>query len=295
MNQGLQFKHYMWLVNILRKGRRMTLKELQDQWVRDEEAEGNPLPRSSFNKYRDIISDMFGLNIECDANYRYYISNPSEVEENQTKQWMLSTLTTGLTLTNTSAIKDDIILENVPAGYEFLAVIIQAIHQRRTITIGYQKFGFEPYTKPVDPYAVKLFHQRWYLLADNRERMSIYALDRMRSATLTEERFVRPADFSPEAYFAEYFGVITDGTPMEHVVVRAYGKMASLLRTLPLHATQRELKGGDGYTDFSIDIRPTVDFVSELMSKIDGLDVLEPASLKARISGIMEAALARNP
>ena len=183
----------------------------------------------------------------------------------------------------------------MPAGYEFLPVILQAIREARTISMCYQKFGFEPYTKPVDPYAVKLFHQRWYLLADNRERMSIYALDRMRSATLTEERFVRPADFSPEAYFAEYFGVITDGTPMEHVVVRAYGKMASLLRTLPLHATQRELTGGDGYTDFSIDIRPTVDFVSELMSKIDGLDVLEPASLKARISGIMEAALARNP
>ena len=295
MNQGLQFKHYVWLVNILRKGKRMTLKELQDQWVRDEEAEGNPLPRSSFNKYRDIISDMFGLNIECDANYRYYISNPSEVEENQTKQWMLSTLTTGLTLTNTSAIKDDIILENVPAGYEFLPVIIQAIHQRRTIPIGYQKFGFEPYTKPVDPYAVRLFRQRWYLLADNRERMAIYSLDRMLSATLTDQRFRRPASFSSEQYFSEYFGVMVDGTPMEHVVVRAYGKMANLLRTLPLHHSQRELKSADGHTDFAIDIRPSIDFISELLSKTDGLDVLEPVSLKAKIRSILEEALRRNP
>jgi predicted DNA-binding transcriptional regulator YafY len=183
----------------------------------------------------------------------------------------------------------------VPAGYEFLPVILQAIRETRTISMGYQKFGFEPYVKPVDPYAVKLFHQRWYMLADNRERMSIYALDRMLSASLTEEHFERPADFSTEAYFAEYFGVITDGTPMERVVVRAYGKMASLLRTLPLHATQRELRAGDGYTDFAIDIRPTVDFVSELMSKIDGLDVLEPASLKARVRAILEAAMERNP
>ena len=80
MNTGLQFKHYVWLVNILSKGRRLTLKELQEEWVQSEEAEGNPLPRSSFNKYRDIISDMFGLNIECDMNYRYYISNPHELE-----------------------------------------------------------------------------------------------------------------------------------------------------------------------------------------------------------------------
>ena len=295
MTNGQVFKHHVWIVNTLRQGGRMTMADLNERWVNDKMTDGNPLPRSSFNKYRTDILYMFGLRIECDKQYRYYISNPDNLHSDRLSQWMLSTLTTGLTLSSSTTIRDSIILENVPAGYEFLPVILQAIRETRTIEMGYQKFGFEPYTKPVDPCAVKLFHQRWYMLADNRERMSIYALDRMLSASLTEEHFERPADFSPGAYFAEYFGVIIDGTPMEHVVLRAYGKMASLLRTLPLHLSQRELTGGDGYTDFSIDIRPTVDFVSELMSKIDGLDVLEPASLKARISGIMEAALARNP
>ena len=256
MKTGLQFKHYMWFVNTLRKRRRLTLSELNELWVSDEVAEGNPLPRSSFNKYRDAILDMFGLIIDCDTTYHYYISNPGEVDEDQTKQWMLSMLTTGLTLSGSSAIKDSVILENVPAGFEFLPVILQAIRQTRTIMMGYQKFGFEPYTKPVDPYAVKLFRQRWYLLADNGERMSVYSFDRMQSAMLTDQRFARPKDFSPEDYFAEYFGLMTDGTPLEHVVLRAYGKMANLLRTLPLHASQRELESGEGYTDYALDIRP---------------------------------------
>ena len=295
MNTGQQFKHYVWIVNVLRKRKRLTLKELQELWVLDEVAEGNPLPRSSFNKYRDAIVDMFGLVIECDKTHHYYISNPGEIDDDRTKQWILSTLTTGMTLSDSSAIKDDIILENVPAGYEFLPVIMQGIHQRRTITIGYQKFGCEPYTKPVDPYAVRLFRQRWYLLADNYERMSIYSLDRMLSSALTDRHFVRPADFSSEKYFAEYFGVMVDGTPMEHVVIRAYGKMANLLRTLPLHMSQRELDSCADYTDFAMDIRPSIDFISELMSKIDGLDVLEPASLKAKIRSILEDALRRNP
>ena len=295
MKTGLQFKHYVWIVNTLRKRSRLTLSELNELWVSDEVAEGNPLPRSSFNKYRDAILDMFGLIIDCDSTYHYYISNPGEVDEDQTKQWMLSMLTTGLTLSGSSAIKDSVILENVPAGFEFLPVILQAIRQTRTIMMGYQKFGFEPYTKPVDPYAVKLFRQRWYLLADNGERMSVYSFDRMQSATLTDQRFARPKDFSPEDYFAEYFGVMTDGTPLEHVVLRAYGKMANLLRTLPLHASQRELESGEGYTDYALDIRPSIDFVSELLSKIDGLDVLEPQSLKEKISRILNDALRRNP
>ena len=295
MKTGLQFKHYVWIVNTLRKRSRLTLSELNELWVSDEVAEGNPLPRSSFNKYRDAILDMFGLIIDCDSTYHYYISNPGEVDEDQTKQWMLSMLTTGLTLSGSSAIKDSVILENVPAGFEFLPVILQAIRQTRTIMMGYQKFGFEPYTKPVDPYAVKLFRQRWYLLADNGERMSVYSFDRMQSAALTDQRFARPKDFSPEDYFAEYFGVMTDGTPLEHVVLRAYGKMANLLRTLPLHASQRELESGEGYTDYALDIRPSIDFVSELLSKIDGLDVLEPQSLKEKISRILNDALKRNP
>ena len=98
-----------------------------------------------------------------------------------------------------------------------------------------------------------------------------------------------------QAYFSEYFGVMVDGTPMEHVVVRAYGKMANLLRTLPLHTSQCELESCDGYTDFAMDIRPSIDFISELLSKTDGLDVLEPASLKERMRGILEEALRRNP
>ena len=295
MNTGQQFKHSVWIVNALRKYGRLTLNEMSELWVAEEVAEGNPLPRSSFNKYRDDILDMFGLVIECDKSYHYYISNPSEIESDQTKQWQLSTLTTGLTLRESSTIKDSIILENVPAGYEFLPVILQAIRQTRIISIGYQKFGCEPYTKPVDPYAVKLFRQRWYMLADNHERMSIYSLDRMFSAKITDTRFHRPADFSPAEYFAEYFGTMTDGTPMEHVVLKAHGKMANLIRTLPLHASQREHESVDGYTIFSLDIRPTIDFISELMSKMDGLDVLEPASLKAKIHQIMKDALDRNP
>jgi hypothetical protein len=295
MTPAKQFKQYVWIVNTLRQRGRMTLGELQEQWVADEVADGNPLPRSTFNKYRDAIVDMFGLVINCDTTYRYYINNPDAVDNDHTKQWMLSTLTTGMTLTDSSAIKDSIILENVPAGYEFLPVILQAIRQSRTITIGYRKFGCEPYTKPVNPYAVRLFRQRWYLLADNGERLAVYSLDRMLSATLTNGVFKRPADFSPAAHFAEYFGVYADGTPKEHVVVRAYGKMANLLRTLPLHASQRELDSRDGHTDFAMDVRPTIDFISELLSKVDGLDVLAPASLKAHMRSIMEDALRRNP
>jgi hypothetical protein len=93
----------------------------------------------------------------------------------------------------------------------------------------------------------------------------------MLSVEISDETFEMPEDFSPEGYFAEYYGITTDDTPMAHVVIRAYGHVPNYLRTLPLHASQKEIEHTDEYTDFSYDIRPSVDFVLALISYSDGI------------------------
>ena len=192
-----------------------------------------------------------------------------------------------MALSDSATVKDRILLEDVPAGEEYLPTIIDAIKLNRRIRIGYQRFGGEAYEKTVEPYTLKLFRQRWYILVFTGHHIATYALDRMLSLEMTEETFEMPADFSPQGYFAEYFGVLTDETPMAHIVLRAYGKMANYLRTLPLHQSQRELTGTDDYTDFSLDLRPTADFIGELFSHDKGLEVLEPGDLRQRISRLI--------
>lgn len=271
----------------------MTLDELCQRWVDDEVADGNPLSRSSFNRHRDAILDMFGVVIECDANYRYYIYNPEVLDDDSVERWMLSTLTVGGVLSDSVSLKDRIILENVPAGEEFLQVIIRAIKSGHKILLSYRRFGADSQEKTVAPYALKLFHQRWYLLAFTGRHYATYSLDRMLSVTLTEESFELPADFSPQHYFAEYFGVLTDETPMAHVVIRTYGKTPNYLRTLPLHHSQREVATTDDYTDFSFDIRPTADFIGQLLSYDSGLEVLEPQDLRQKVRQLIANNLKR--
>ena len=125
---------------------------------------------------------------------------------------------------------------------------------------------------------------------------AIYSLDRMQFVSLTEECFKMPEDFSPQAYFAEYFGVLTDDTPLAHVVVRTYGKTANYFRTLPLHTSQHEIVTTDEYSDFSFDIRPTADFIGQLLSYDSGLEVMEPVELRQKLQQQVEAMLRRyNP
>ena len=114
--------------------------------------------------------------------------------------------------------------------------------------------------------------------------MRIYAFDRIHSLNLTEETFKMPADFSPQAYFAEYFGVLTDSSvPMAHVVIRAHNWTPNYLRTLPLHQSQQELTSTPDYTDFSYDLRPTSDFIGQLLSQGSGIEVLEPQELRQKM------------
>lgn len=288
------FQHYVWLVNTLRQYKRLTLEEINDLWVRNEVIGGSPLNRASFYRHKDAILNMFGIVIDCEPKtYKYYISNPEVINNDSIERWMLSTLTVSTALSDATAIRGRIILESAPSGEEFLEPVISAIKKNHRLRMGYQKFDAEGYVKTICPYVLKRFEQRWYLLALNdQNQMRIYAFDnRMTMMEMTDETFDMPQDFSPEEYFAEYFGVYTADIPLAHVVVRAYDWTPNYLRSLPLHHSQRELQSGDHYTDFSFDIRPTDDFLHELARHVDGIEVLEPTDVRDRIVEMLENTL----
>ena len=289
------FRQYIWIINTLRAYRKLTLEELNHKWIDDGVADGNPLQRSSFNRHRNAILDMFGIIIDCEPKtYKYFISNKEVLSEDSIERWLFSTLTVHGVLADSAAVKERLVLESAPAGVEFLETIIRAIRTNHRLRMGYKKFEAEGYEKVVCPYALKLFHQRWYLLALNdEEQMRIYALDRVTMMELTDEIFKIPADFSAQTYFSEYFGVLTTDTPLAHVVVRAHNWMPNYLRTLPLHHSQRELESTADYTDFSYDIRPTSDFLGELLRHSNGIEVLEPQDLREKMRQMIADTLKR--
>ena len=123
------FKEYTWLVNTLHRFGRLTLEEINQRWVKTEMSEGLPLARSTFNRHRDAILDMFGIIIECDRKdgFRYYIWNEEELESESIQNWMLSTLSVNSALSESKGVYDRIILEKIPSDGEFLQQFIDAM------------------------------------------------------------------------------------------------------------------------------------------------------------------------
>lgn len=96
------------------------------------------------------------------------------------------------------SLKDRIIVNQIPSAQSHLATLLEAMQGNRVVLITYCGFNKKrSYTFPVEPYCVKLFENRWYLLAHNvsYNKIRIYGLDRIESLELTDNTFKLPKDF----------------------------------------------------------------------------------------------------
>lgn len=60
-NAGVVFKEYIWLVKTIHTAKRITLKELSDRWRETEMSGGLELARTTFNRHKDAIEQIFAF------------------------------------------------------------------------------------------------------------------------------------------------------------------------------------------------------------------------------------------
>ena len=288
MTTYTKFKEYVWLVNTIYRAKAITLNEINQRWLQTEMSEGIPLSRTTFHRHRIAIEEIFGLFIECDKKRgnKYYIGNRDVLKETSVQNWMFSTMNVGNMLSESQSLHNRILLENVPSGSEKLQQVVKAMKENRMISLTYRRYGLpDTGSYQLAPYCVKLFHQRWYLLACFESGLkSVYAFDRIESVEILEQKFKIDEDFDAAEYFSDSYGiVVAENVEVERIVIRAFGSEPYYLRDLPLHHTQREINSTDEYSDFELKLRPTSEFIAQLMSRGQWIEVLEPQSLADEI------------
>lgn len=302
------FKEYIWLIETINRAGKITFAEINEQWKLKEESGGLEFSRTTFNRHRDAIMDMFGVIIECDRRdgYRYYIENKEVLDEDSVQNWLFSTLSVSNMLDGNVSLQRRILLESIPSGNQRLQQVIQAMRESRRMMITYRRYGAAAANSfSTEPYCVKLFRRRWYVLVKlarphypqgNEQQddgfLAVFSLDRIENIELQKTKFTIDPSFDAAAYFNECFGiVVADGTQPERIVLRAYGLEPHYLRDLPLHQSQRELETTEEYTDFELVMRPTTDFKAHLMSRGRFVQVMSPQWLANEIQQWLHAAL----
>lgn len=276
------FRRYIWLIDTIYRAGKITLEEINAKWLRNEMSEGEKLPRRTFHNHRAAIEEIFNINIECDKRngYVYYIDNKDDMERGGVRSWLLNTFAVNNLINESHRLKHRILFEQIPSGQQYLAPIIEAMRDELTLEITYQSFWRDkPNTFEVEPYCVKVFRQRWYLLAFSPfyKALRIYALDRIQDLHTTGKTFGLPKKFDAHAFFESSFGIIVDETVEPCVVkLKVFNNKRRYFQTLPLHASQQEIETADDYSVFSYFISPTFDFKQEILSHGDEIEVLAP-------------------
>ena len=286
------FDRYIWLIDVIKRHGHISFKDISYLWSRSPQniLKENYLPERTFHNHREAIFDTFGIEIKCDRSLGYYIANSDDLEADGIRQWLLESLSMNSFLNETKDMRDRILFEKIPSSQKWLPVIVNAMRDGKVIEMTYQSFGKdEPGTYKAKPYCLKLFKQRWYMLAksEGKDEPRIYALDeRMINVVQTDQDYKLPAKFNAEKFFADYFGIIvgTDYEP-QTVTIRVAKDQEKYFDSLPLHYSQKKIEkeSNESYSVYRYHLAPTFDFKQEILSRGPAVEVLEPEAFREEI------------
>lgn len=293
------FKTYIWLIETIHRFGALTLSELGDLWINSSISGGAPMSRTSFNRHREEIEDIFGIRIVCSRSNgnKYSIENADEIDKISVENWMANTISINNIIAENKLVSDRILLESIPSEGGNLQTAIVAMRKSHTLEFDYKKYySADAKHYKIEPYCVKLYHRRWYLLGrySDTQDYRLFAFDRMSNINIMSSKFRIDASFDAAGYFNECFGVaLNTSIPVQNIIVRAFINERYYLRDLPLHPSQRLVGKGDDYFDYEITMRPTEDFLGYLLSRSNFVKIISPSSLAEQLKDMAKSILAR--
>ncbi|MDO5524009.1 MAG: WYL domain-containing protein [Bacteroidia bacterium] len=290
-NTSVLFNRYVWLVDTIRRAGKITFEEINEKWTRSRlNLSGEDLPLRTFHNHRYAVEEIFDINIECDkrGGYVYYIENEEDMRRGGVRTWMLNAFSVGNLLNESNEMRERILFEKIPSGHQYLTSFLEAIRENLTVEITYRSYeSVESNTFDIEPYCLKVFRQRWYVLArsPHYDELRIYSLDRMYMVQVTKFTFDYPVGFSPEKYFHNSFGIIhASGEEPETVEIKVFGNQRKYIESLPLHHSQTLVEENEEYAVYQYFVHPTYDFIQELFSHGENIEIIKPKSLRKEIS-----------
>jgi predicted DNA-binding transcriptional regulator YafY len=234
---------------------------------------------------RDIkdIDGLFHIQIKCNRSNQYYIADD---EHSNLKNKMLEAFDVFNLLNFGEQISPHVIFDNrCKLGTQHLFGLLHAIKNGLVVKFIHQShYKPEPTNRDVEPYALKEFKGRWYLLAkDFKDNMlKTFGLDRILELDITKKKFIVPANFNANAYFEYCYGIIVpddEEFDPEEIILSFEPQQGKYIVSYPLHESQKVLVNNEKELRVSLYLFITHDLIMELLSFGDKMKVIQPQSL----------------
>jgi predicted DNA-binding transcriptional regulator YafY len=168
----------------------------------------------------------------------------------------------------------------------------------RVVEIDYDPGSAPPKRTRVHPYFLEpdAALRSVYLIGfdEPANALRTYKVERIRSATLTQDRYEIPEGFDPDRWLANSWGIwSSDSTPPERVRLRFDASVAHRVREAVWHRSQELTELPDGGVELTVTVAGTIEIRPWILSWGDGVEVLEPPSLRQAIATAVRDAAAR--
>lgn len=174
-------------------------------------------------------------------------------------------------------------------GLKYFTPLYESIVSQHVLSLEYHKFGGPSYNRIIHPYQLRQYNNRWFLVGKEptvSEKLPIVVvpLDRIDNYKILENEKFSPLKGDVEAYFKDMVGVSPKfGESCQHVVFKAYHPADSYIVTKPIHHSQRVVERHEDYTILSLDLIPTYEFETIMLTYADKCEILEPLDLRGKI------------
>ncbi|QOW09764.1 WYL domain-containing protein [Kaistella flava (ex Peng et al. 2021)] len=254
---------------------------------KDIEADKLKFTKRTFLRDKEAISKVLGTDIIYRRSTDTYAIESDELDEIQ--EDVFDNLLLVEAFREVKGRKNVMFFEQRKSrGLHLLNGLVHAITHHKIITLQYTKFWEGvAYKKTLEPYALKEFRNRWYLLANEKDDrdffIKTFALDRISDFDFAPSSF-KPKKYDTEKAFENSFGIIsTLNEEAQEIVLSFDSDQGSYIKTLPLHHSQEILI--DNETEFRIKLTlfPTYDFEREVLSHGKRVKIISPESFKIHL------------
>ncbi len=289
------YQRYSLIIKRLQKSP-ASFEEINDYLEQQSEFQDFDLGFSRRQFQRDVkdIGELFGLEIQYSRLQKaYFIDNANQ---STATDRMLEYFYMVNALNVTDDLSKHIHLEQRRAqGTEHFYGLLHCIKNHFIVRFPYHKYEEDIIVKrEVEPYALKEFKGRWYLIAKDVHDgyTKTFGLDRIQDLEITKKKFATSPDFNANNLFKDYFGIINSSDEeLTEIVLSFDSFQGKYVKSFPLHESQKVIIDNEAETQIKLSLYVTYDFLLELLSFGDRMKVISPESLQEEICGIYHNAL----
>jgi len=251
---------------------------------------------------RDLadIRNVFGIEVKWDANRRGYYIDREESWDYEGMLRLLEVCVTGDLLMQTIGEGKEALRyvlfdsSGELKGIELMGPLLQAIKLHRCIAFDYAKFrGGTTEDLVMEPYALKEYQGRWYVVGTIRgsEKVYVFGLDRIEKLDILVNPFVPSNKIDPTREFDEIIGVTRLEEEPEEMILSFTPLQGNYVKTFPWHRSQEILVADEQEVRIRIRVIPNYELTQRILMQGSSVEVIKPEWLREEIKDHLKSAI----